>query len=211
MKSIFIILLFFPHFVNGQFEFDPDSISPLETQLGIPDPDSIKFEFRLWNNSQSFSLFTQLSLNQKNEWNYHTGFINHDGDIYYLKSNPDIDLSELWKILDSLGVRSLPSQEIATASLEINGYPYKLPFEEFEKMTQSTEGSLIIVELFNQSNYRTYYYYDPIRISKGIKNSKQSWESKEHFAMAKIVQTVNNTLDIHQAYKIYFEKEVNNL
>lgn len=188
-----------------------DSISPLETQLGIPNPDSIKFELRLWNNSQIFSLFTQLSLNQKNEWNYRTGFINHDGDIYYLKSNPDVDLSELWKTLDSLGVRSLPSQEIATASIEKNGYTYKLPFEEFEKITQSTEESLITVELFNQANYRTYHYYNPIRISEGIKNSKQNLESKEHFAMAKIVQTVTNTFDIHQAYKIYFEKEVNNL
>lgn len=206
LKFILIILIFFPLTVSAQFEFEPDSISPIETQLGIPNPDSIKFELRLWNNSQNFSLFTQLSYTQNNEWNYHTGLINHDEVLYYFENNPDIDLAKLWETLDSLGVRSLPSQEIATASLEKNGSLHKLTFEEFEKLTQLSDGSMILVELFNKKNYRSYHFFNPTEISNGFKNSKQNWIAEEHFAMAMIIQTINKRLELTQAFKRFVEK-----
>lgn len=205
LKALFLIAILVPIASYSQFNFESDSIAPVETVLGFPDRDSIRFEFRLWNASTIVSIFAQLTLDQSNEWNYRTGFLNHNAEITYFDNSKNIDINKLWSVLDSLGVRELKSQDEVDLSVNRKGVVYKLKREEFEKFS-GVGGVLNKVELFYENNYRTYHYLNAIKISDSFRKSKEKWIAEEHHAMAQIIKTVNATFDSVNNFKKYLEK-----
>ena len=208
LKAIFFIAVFIPLILTAQFNFEPDTIPPIENKLGIPIPDSIKFEFRLWNYASVISIFTQLTLRQNNEWNYKTGFLNHNAELHYFDVSSSVDIPQLWRTLDSLGVRTLLSQDSVRASIIKDGRTYKLTPDQFDKFL-ATDAAAFEVELFNRNQYRTYHYISPIRLSDNFKNSKEKWVADEHHDMANIVRTVNSTFDIIISFQDYLRNSSN--
>ena len=203
MKTIIIIIIFAPLSLWAQFSFEPDAIVETRNKyLGVPNPDSVKFEFRLWNSSTHFGLFTQLTLNKDDEWSYKTGFETHNAEINYFENLPNIDINKLWRKLDSLNVRSLPSQEKATISILKKGRTHKLTRKQFDKIL-GMGASVSRVELFNRADYRTYYYLNPIKLSDSFKNSREKWVADEHHAMAEIVRILNETFDTTNNFSRY--------
>ncbi len=205
MKALLLIALINPITLWAQFNFEPDSIVQTRNiHLGIPDPDSVKFEFRLWNSSTHFGLFTQLTLNTEDEWSYNTGIENHNAGIHYFENSPNINISELWKKLDSLNVRTLPSQENAKISIQKEDQIHYLTQEQFEKIL-GPGGSAFEVELFRGNDYRTYYYLDPVKLSDNFKNSKEKWNANEHHNMAEIIRTINETFELMRNFQEYLK------
>ncbi|ADR21930.1 hypothetical protein MATR_04360 [Marivirga tractuosa] len=203
MKLVLLITLLIPLHLKAQYDFEPDSINQFRaSKLGQPNTDSIKFEFRLWNSGTHFSIFSQLTLNKTDKWNYRTGFENHDGEFVFFENNPEINVKKIWTTLDSLGIRNLPNQFDITASFEKNGYVHKLSIEQFEKMI-GTDGSAITIELFNEGNFRTYSYINPLSLSESFKNSKDKWIAPEHHAIAEIVYVVNSRLKTFDDFNQY--------
>lgn len=205
LKTIFQIIVFAPLTLWAQFNFEPDSaVQTRNIHLGIPNSDSIKFEFRLWNSSTHFGLFTQLTFNKKDEWSYRTGFENHNAEINYFENQSNINLNELWRKLDSLNVRNLPNQDQAAISILKEGRTHKLKPEQFDKLL-GTGASALEVELFNGANYRTYYYLNPVKLSDNFKNSKEKWIADEHHDMANIVRTINTTFNLIDNFHEYLK------
>jgi VCBS repeat-containing protein len=214
LKVIFFIAVFIPLTLKAQFNFEPDSIVRTRNiHLGIPDPDSIKFEFRLWNNSTHYGLFAQLTLNTNDQWNYRAGIEQHNAEIQYFETSSDVNIRQLWLTLDSLGVRTLLSQDSVRASIVKDGRTYKLTPNQFDKFL-ATDAAIFEVELFNGNHYRTYYYYSPIRLSERFSTSKEHWIADEHHAMANIIRTVNEALDLTDNFEEFLQqfnkKEDNN-
>ena len=200
-KALLFLLLLTPLSLQAQFEFEPDSVAELmEGPLGVPNPDSVKFEFRLWTDAAQFSLFAQLTLNTNHVWHYRTGLSNHSAEVIYFESPKNVDIDGLWRRLDSLGVRTLPNQNKATILIEEGGQTRRITPEEFADFLGS-RGSSHRVELFNSEGYRTYTYGGLAQYPDYFENSFDSWAAKEHDAMNQIVIDVFDALDIEQSFE----------
>jgi hypothetical protein len=209
---ILFILAAFPLTLKAQFNFEPDSLPVTENGLGTPNFDSLTFEFRLWNHNSFMSIFTQITLNKNSEWKYKSGYFNHNGVLTLFPEDPKIDLNVVWRTIDSLGVRSLPSQKDINISIGKDGKQYPITEEQFDKLFRS-HGVLTEVELLNKNGSRTYWYEDPVRVSYLLANSKQNWIAPEIHSMAEIERTIAKAFSISENFKKHLgeimEKEDN--
>ncbi len=199
VKTFWFFILI-PILTLGQFEIESDNLEPVETVLGIPNSDSIQFEYRLWNISTHWSHFTQVNITHENQWNYRYGFINHNGVITVFGSETNAPMEELWSKLDSIGIRSLKNQDEIMITISKNGNSSKLSSEEYERLIP-LGSTFTRIELFNQSSYRLLEYDSPVPISTSLKNSKEEWEADELHAVAGTVTLINGNFDWSSQFK----------
>ncbi len=151
------------------------------------------------------SIFTQLTFSKKAEWNYKSGFFNHNGELTLFPEKSEIDIPKVWRTIDSLGVRTLPDQNDTEISIEKKGKLYSVSEEIFERLTAS-HGGLTTIELFNEDGYRTYSWVNPIQLSNSLNNSKQNWVAPELHSMAEIERTIAAEFSISDNFKIYVKE-----
>ena len=208
MKTVFLILILslLSLSSSAQFEFDADTADVEAIRFEFPNTDSIQFELRLWTSTDVFSGYTQLTHSQ-GKWSYRTGYLDRNRDLKeFSRVDKEPDLQELWNKIDSLGILTLQSQRIVGVKIETKkGRVYKLPDENFENM-MDLHPTLYTIELFSSKGYRTYYYFNPLKLSEDFKNSKHKWIAPEHHRFAEIIRSMNETLNLNEGFK-EFRKE----
>ncbi len=211
MKTVFLIsilsLLSFSS--SAQFEFEADTTKVEVIRFGFPNMDSIQFELRLWTSSDILSGYTQLTFSQGG-WNYRTGFLDDNRALKeFSRMDKEPNLQKLWNKIDSLGILTLQSQGIVGAKFESKtGRVFKLPDEDFESMMGSAHGVGYTVELFSDSGYRTYYYFNPLELSEYFKDSELKWIAPEHHRFAEIIRLMNETLNLNEGFKEFVKEWV---
>ena len=201
------ILLLAPLSSFAQFDFEPDTAESMETHLPSPNFDSVAFAVRIWQSGQIGESFYQLTFAHNSGWSYRRGIFDRDErsiiELPLLEEPPD--LVALWKHFDSLGIRTLKSQRQSTVSIVHDGKVYKLNEEQLDKMI-GLHSPLYTVELFNPEGYRSYFYFDPITLSKNFDKSDQQWIAPEHESMAAIIEAVNEAFHFEDVISMMQEK-----
>ena len=202
------ILLLAPLSSFAQFDFEPDTTKSMETHLPPPSFDSVAFAVRIWQSGQIGESFYQLTFAHDSSWSYRREIFDRDErssmELPLLEKPPG--LVALWKHLDSLGIRTLKSQRQSTVGIVRDGKVYKLNEEQLDKMI-GLHLPLYTVELFNPEGYRSYFYFDPINLSKNFDKSDQQWIAPEHERMAAIIEAVNEAFHFEDVIKMMMEKQ----
>lgn len=208
MKTVFLvsILSLLSLSSSAQFEFEADTTEVEAIRFEFPNTDSIQFELRLWTSTNVFSGYTQLTFGQ-GKWSYRVGYLDRNRELKeFSRMDKEPNLQKLWNKIDSLGILTLQSQRIVGVKFETKkGRVYKLPDEDFENM-MGLHRILYTIELFSDSGYRTYYYFNPLKLSEDFKNSELKWIAPEHHRFAEIIISINETLDLKEGFK-EFRKE----
>ncbi len=208
MKTVFLISILSLLSLSSlaQFGFEADTTEVELIRFEFPNTDSVQFELRLWTNTEIFSGYTQLTYSE-DKWSYRAGFLDRNGrlkEFSRIEKNPNLE--ELWNRIDSLGILTLQSQRIVGVKIESKkGRVYRLPEEDFENM-MGLHRTMYTAELFSDSGYRTYYYFNPLKLSEDFKKSKQKWIAPEHHRFAEIIKSMNDTLNLNEGFREFIQE-----
>ncbi len=205
MRIFFLLISILPFKSNAQFDFENNTTNKPISYIPYPNFDSVKFEFRMWEDAWLYPSFYQMTYDTHGKWNYRRGIIYDEGvyELDLILPTPNID--SIWNILISKNVLKLESQNEVRASIKMGDIIHKLDVENFEKLL-GTDGTAYTIELMSKDTYRCYSYINPISLSKGFKKSDQNWIATEHHLMADIVNTLNDAFNRSEINTILVEK-----
>ena len=207
MKRLFIFILLSPYLTYAQFDFTPDTTDSIRiAYIKKPNIDNVIFELRVWEDNAWFPpIFYRLIFGNDSIWSYERGLIYDDDSLIIMPQiHPEPNIDELWNQLLSFEILTLESQDKEPIKIVRNGLEYMLTREQYEKM-MATDGVVYTLELYSKSGFRSFWYYNPVQMSKKMKNSNDVWIAPEHHNAANIFTLIRAQLG-NRDFRTIFQK-----